>query len=84
MLSDADADCMARQVHEQNEYRVLQRAPDPHAAGLSEVPQGGMRLAIVDPSGNVVGHGEPASWLEQPMFDLDPAITRITGITSNY
>ena len=38
-------------------------------------------IVIVDASGNVVGHEKPVSWLEQPMFDLDPAITRITGIT---
>ena len=105
MLSDADADCMARQVNQHPDYRVLRRVPDPHAAGVREVPPGGMRLAvvdcettglnpvadriielavmivIVDASGNVVGHQEPITWFEQPMFDLDPAITRITGIT---
>lgn len=105
MLSDAEADRMARQVHQHPDYRVLRRVADPHASGSCEVPPGGMRLAIVDcettglnpladriielavmivivdASGHVVGHEEPVSWLEQPMFDLDPAITRITGIT---
>ena len=105
MLSDADADCMARQVHQHRDYRVLRRVLDPHAAGVRVVPQGGMRLAIVDcettglnsaadsiielavmivivdASGHVVGYEGPVSWLEQPMFDLDPVITRITGIT---
>ena len=105
MLSDADADCMARQVHQHRDYRVLRRVLDPHATGVREVPQGGMSLAIVDcettglnPAadsiielavmivfvdaiGHIVGYEEPVSWLEQPMFDLEPAITRITGIT---
>ena len=104
-LSDAEADRMARQVHQHPDYRVLRRVPDPHAAGSCEVPPGGMRIAVVDcettglnpaadrvielavmivvvdASGNVVGHEAPVSWLEQPMFDLDPVITRITGIT---
>lgn len=105
MLSDAEADRMARQVHQHPDYRVLRRVPDQHAAGVFEVPPGGMRIAIVDcettglspaadsiielavmivivdASGHVVGHEEPVSWLEQPMFDLAPEITRITGIT---
>ena len=105
ILSDADADCMARQVNQHPDYRVLRRVPDPNAAGGREVPPEGMRLAIVDcettglnpvadriielavmivivdTSGNVVGYQEPITWFEQPMFDLDPAITRITGIT---
>jgi DNA polymerase-3 subunit epsilon len=38
-------------------------------------------IVIVDANGHVVGHEEPVSWLEQPMFDLDPQITRVTGIT---
>lgn len=104
-LSDAEADRMARQVHQHPDYRVLRRVPDPHAAGSCQVPTGGMRLAIVDcettglnpvadsivelavmifvvdASGNVVGYEKPISWLEQPMFDLDPEIIRITGIT---
>jgi DNA polymerase-3 subunit epsilon len=105
MLSDAEADSMARQVHQHPDYRVLRRGPDPHAAGSCEVPPGGIRIAIVDcettglnpaadsiielavmivivdANGHVVGHEEPVSWLEQPMFDLDPQITRVTGIT---
>lgn len=105
MLSDTEADRMARQVHQHPDYRVLRRVPEPHAAGSFDVPPGGMRLAIVDcettglnPAadriielavmivvvdefGNVFGHKEPVSWLEQPMFDLDPVITRISGIT---
>lgn len=105
MLSDAEADSMARQVHQHPDYRVLRRGPDPHAAGSCEVPPGGIRIAIVDcettglnpaadsiielavmivivdANGHVVGHDEPVSWLEQPMFDLDPQITRVTGIT---
>lgn len=104
-LSDAEADCMARQVHQHPDYRVLRRVPDPHTAGSCEVPPGGMRIAVVDcettglnpaadsiiefavmivvvdASGNVVGFEEPVSWLDQPIFDLDAAITRITGIT---
>lgn len=105
MLSDAEADRMARQVHQHPNYRVLRRVSDPHGAGSCEVPPGGMRIAIVDcettglnsaadsiielavmivvvdESSNVVGYEEPVSWLEQPIFDLDPEITRITGIT---
>lgn len=105
VLSDAEAERMARQVHQHPDYRVLRRVPDPHTAGSCEMPPGGMRLAIVDcettglnpaadsiielavmivvvdASRNVVGYEEPVSWLEQSMFDLDPAITRITGIT---
>lgn len=105
VLSDADADCMARQVNQHCDYRVLRRVPDPHAAGVREVPPGGMCIAIVDcettglnpvadriielavmiinvdANGRVFGHEKPVSWLEQPMFDLDPQITRITGIT---
>jgi DNA polymerase-3 subunit epsilon len=105
ILSDAEADRKARQVNQHPDYRVLRRVPDPHTAGVTEVPPGGMRLAIldcettglnpvadtiielaimiviVDASGNVVGHEEPVSWLEQPLFELDPEITRITGIT---
>lgn len=104
-LSEAEADRMARQVHQHPDYRVLRRVTNPQAAGVSEVPAEGMRLAIVDcettglnpaadsiielavmivivdASGHVVGYEEPISWLEQPMFDLDPAITRITRIT---
>ena len=105
MLSDAEADRLARQVHQHPDYRVLRRVPDPHTAVSCQMPPGGMRLAIidcettglnpaadsiielavmivvVDASGNVFGYEEPVSWLEQPMFDLDPAITQITGIT---
>lgn len=105
VLSDTDADRLARQVHQHPEYRVLRRVPEPHGNGEREVPTGGMRLAIVDcettgldpvadriielavmivivdASGHVIGYEEPVSWLEQPMFDLDPKITRITGIT---
>ncbi len=105
ILNDAEADWLARQVHQHPDYRVLRRVSHPHSASVSEVPPGGMSLAlvdcetsslnpaagriielavmivIVDANGNVVGHEEPISWLEQPLFNLDPEITRITGIT---
>ena len=38
-------------------------------------------IVVIDASGTVIGYEEPVSWLEQPMFELDPVITRITGIT---
>lgn len=104
-LSDAEADCLARQVHQHPDYRVLRRIADPHAGGTTEVPPGGRRIAIVDcettglnpaadaiielaimvitvdAGGNVIGYEAPVAWLEQPVFGLDPLITKITGIT---
>ena len=38
-------------------------------------------IAIVDANGHVIGHEELVSLLERPMFELDPAIAWITGIT---
>lgn len=38
-------------------------------------------IVVVDAIGQVVGYEEPVAWLEQPMFDLDPEIPQITGIT---
>ncbi|MGL5839320.1 MAG: 3'-5' exonuclease [Sphingorhabdus sp.] len=47
-LSDADADRLARQVHQHPDYRVLRRIADPHSAGTTVVPPGGRRIAVVD------------------------------------
>lgn len=47
-LSDVDADRLARQVHQNPDYRVLRRIPDPHAEGVTDVPPGGRRIAVLD------------------------------------
>ena len=40
-----------------------------------------IQLLVVDKNGEVIGHTEPDSWLQDPGEPLDPKIVMVTGLT---